>query len=79
MSLEAAQCYAWNLACTLEVIIILIETDQAIMCCQVMTTTATPITWRLCRLPWGLPIRPGIIELPSRVNANPSPLAANAP
>lgn len=28
MSLEAAQRYAWNLACTLKVIIILIETDQ---------------------------------------------------
>lgn len=28
MSLEAAQRYAWNLACTLKVIIILIETDD---------------------------------------------------
>jgi uncharacterized protein (DUF736 family) len=28
MSLEAAQRYAWNLACTLKVIIILIETDE---------------------------------------------------
>jgi hypothetical protein len=28
MSLEAAQRYAWNLACTLTVIIILIETDD---------------------------------------------------
>lgn len=28
MSLEVAQCYAWNLACTLKVIIILIETDD---------------------------------------------------
>ncbi len=28
MSLEAAQRYAWNLACTLKVSIILIETDD---------------------------------------------------
>ncbi|GGO94089.1 hypothetical protein [Stakelama pacifica] len=28
MSLETAQRYAWNLACTLKVIIILIETDE---------------------------------------------------
>jgi len=28
MSLEAAQRYAWNLACTLKVIIILIRTDE---------------------------------------------------
>jgi hypothetical protein len=28
MSLETAQRYAWNLACTLKVIIILIETDD---------------------------------------------------
>ncbi len=28
MSLEIAQRYAWNLACTLKVIIILIETDD---------------------------------------------------
>ena len=28
MSLEVAQRYAWNLACTLKVIIILIETDD---------------------------------------------------
>ena len=28
MSLEAAQRYAWNLACTLKVVIILFETDQ---------------------------------------------------
>jgi hypothetical protein len=28
MSLDAAQRYAWNLACTLKVIIILIATDQ---------------------------------------------------
>ena len=34
MSIEAAQRYAWNLACTLKVIIILIATDSGY---QVMT------------------------------------------
>jgi hypothetical protein len=28
MSLEAAQRYAWNLACTLKIIVILVETDD---------------------------------------------------
>lgn len=35
MSLDAAQRYAWNLACTLKVIIILIATDSGY---QVMTS-----------------------------------------
>lgn len=35
MSLDAAQRYAWNLACTLKVIIILIATDNGY---QVMTS-----------------------------------------
>jgi hypothetical protein len=35
MSLETAQRYAWNLACTLKVIIILIATDSGY---QVMTS-----------------------------------------